>query len=135
MNIEDFSQGHIDSAAHLLVDVQRAGSVGLTSVAASLDNATRLISDARQGGLGLAALEGNRVFGFLIARVPNSPGTGGLRISDIHHAADRDRAAASLVVPWNVTPAGRPFDWLIAPLEWPHLPLFEHVQLRRRAHG
>jgi predicted GNAT superfamily acetyltransferase len=92
MNIEDFSQGHIDSAAHLLVDVHRAGSVGLTSVAASLDNATRLISDARQGGLGLAALEGNRVFGFLIARVPNSPGTGGLRIPDIHHAADRDRA-------------------------------------------
>jgi GNAT superfamily N-acetyltransferase len=92
LRVWPFSDVHVPAAASLLSEVQRVGSAGLTSVVADLREASRALCDARERGLGVTAVEGSDVAGFLIAPLPPSPAHGGVRITDVHHAATPERA-------------------------------------------
>lgn len=89
MQIEQFHQRHLDSAAKLLAESLglEAHDTGLRYRLSDAASARAVIADAIGLGPGVVALNDDRVVGFLIAPLSSVPGAGGSRMKVVHHAA------------------------------------------------
>lgn len=91
MQVERFSDDHLERAATLLARVQMAGSSSPAPWVGEPAEAVHVIGSSTDG-LAFAAVEDSELLGFLIVTLPDEHQPARVRISDVHHAADRDRA-------------------------------------------
>jgi GNAT superfamily N-acetyltransferase len=89
VTVEQFQKAHLEGAAMLLVETlgTRGHATGLRYTVSDIASARAVIADAVDTGPAVAALDDAAVVGFMIAPLPNVPGTGGSRMTIVHHAA------------------------------------------------
>lgn len=133
MNVLPFQADHIGAAAELLAATHRGNTPAPTAVVWDPEIGAQAISNEVGGGPAFAAVEHDKLVGYMVSNLASHPGPSRVRITDLFHATDVSRARTAYRALWEAMAEALTgfgcFEHRITVLAEPSVALQAHFEL------